>query len=261
MNVETSLAALPLVRSEAEQDEVYVSSVKATVKYLVKVALKTAEYDDFVEIVSKLVDEFQDVIACFAVELTKKLAKLSLPLIDRPGPAHESFVWQSFYGVFTVILNAVKDDRDTVEKIEPSILNVVGFIICARATSRSGVLHVWSSRCPDGVEIALTMEYRSGERTDRSVRRRRCRLPGAREGVYKFYDVVIDVMASLLQLHVCESLWRVYYDLCFMYKYRKSPNNVTFKSELLSSWNSCFKERTTPKYVLDVLKLQASVWT
>lgn len=112
-------------------DEVYVSSVKATVKYLVKVALKTAEYDDFVEIVSKLVDEFQDVIACFAVELTKKLvsnlfvslshlhlsgflfsidlvqAKLSLPLIDRPGPAHESFVWQSFYGVFTVILNVI----------------------------------------------------------------------------------------------------------------------------------------------------------
>ncbi|VDO84107.1 unnamed protein product [Heligmosomoides polygyrus] len=41
---------------------------------------------------------------------------------------------------------------------------------CASCPGLPGVLRGWSSRSPGGVDTALTMEYRSGERTDRSVR-------------------------------------------------------------------------------------------
>ncbi|VDO66798.1 unnamed protein product [Heligmosomoides polygyrus] len=97
MNVETAPAAIPLVRSDAEQDDPYVSAVKDTVKSLVKVALKTADYKDMVGIVSKLAENFQDVIACFALEMTEKFA--------------------------------VKDDRSTLVDMEWYILRVVTYII------------------------------------------------------------------------------------------------------------------------------------
>lgn len=129
MNVETAPAAIPLVRSDAEQDDPYVSAVKDTVKSLVKVALKTADYKDMVGIVSKLAENFQDVIACFALEMTEKFTILSLPLIDRSCPRRESPIWQSYYCTTANIINAVKDDRSTLVDMEWYILRVVTYII------------------------------------------------------------------------------------------------------------------------------------
>lgn len=56
-------------------------------KSLVKVALKTADYKDMVGIVSKLAENFQDVIACFALEMTEKFVSglsVSVSLLHIP---------------------------------------------------------------------------------------------------------------------------------------------------------------------------------